>query len=211
MIKKYKHRSWHIVLSPLYMGLCTWVFVLVAWSCSSSNCPLESKVTCNYAFYDSEGNAVTYADPITVTTLLPGTKTVYVYRKLGYITETLDHRDESLIEDGYTESVSEVRRDTVLINRLSSAALLKVPMSYYNATDTLVFAYESLSARDTIYIHHDSYPYVELPECGTHRFHRLKDIRCSNTAAIDHVEIVNKTVNYEGKENVKIYFNGVAE
>lgn len=210
-MSRYIHRSWSLVQRPLYIVLCTLVIVLVTWSCSSSNCPLESKVTCNYAFYDSEGNAVTYADPITVTTLLPGTKTVYVYRKLGYITETLDHRDESLIEDGYTESVSEVRRDTVLINRLSSAALLKVPMSYYNATDTLVFAYESLSARDTIYIHHDSYPYVELPECGTHRFHRLKDIRCSNTAAIDHVEIVNKTVNYEGKENVKIYFNGVAE
>lgn len=193
----------------LFLG--TLCLLLNTWSCSSSNCPLESTVTCNYGFYDSEGNAVSYSDGITVRTFLPGWKTVYIYRKLGYITQMLDARNEALLEEGFTETVSEVRRDTVLVNKLTSAAQMKVPMSYYNAIDTLVFSYESLSARDTIYISHDSYPFVELPECGTHRFHRLRDVRSSNTAAIDHVEMVNKTVNYEGNENVKIYFNGVAE
>ena len=127
------------------------------------------------------------------------------------MTQILAAPDASLREEGFTETVSQARRDTLLVNNLSSANTMKVPMSYYHDTDTLIFSYASVGSRDTIYIWHNSYPYVDLPECGTHRFHKLQDIKCSNTAAIDHVEISNPSVNYEGNENVKIYFNGVAQ
>jgi hypothetical protein len=63
---------------------------------------------------------------------------------------------------------------------------------------------------DTIKIEHISYPYVELPECGTYRYHTLKTITATD-AAIDRIEIGNPQVNYEGEENIKIYFNGVVE
>lgn len=179
--------------------------------CSSSNCPLDSTVTCNYGFYDSNGTAVTYTDTITVTTLLPGYKTIYTYRKLGYSTITLNKRNESLIEDGYTEIISETRKDTVLINKVTGVGSIKIPMSYFNETDTLIFKYTSISGRDTLYIHHKSYPFVELPECGTYRFHTINSVESTNSASIDHVEVINNKVNYEGDENISIFFNGVAE
>lgn len=189
---------------------CVWVAMMLLAACYSNNCPLENTVTCNYAFYDSEGNAIAYGDTITVTTLKPGYKTVYIYRKLGNLTVTKEERDEALIEQGYTETVTQQRRDTVLINQKYGASSIKVPMSYFHEEDTLVIAYKSISLRDTIKIQHSSFPHVELPECGTYRFHSLRNITATD-AAIDHIEISNPTVNYDGNTNVKIYFNGVAE
>lgn len=184
--------------------------VVIATSCSSNNCPLENTVQCNYYFYDSEGHAITPDDAITVKTLLPGSKLQYVYRKMGQTTVTLDSPDASYIENGYTETVSMVRRDTVLVNRSTSRAYIQVPMSYFNEADTLVFDYASISRNDTVIVSHRSYAHVELPECGTHYFHRITDIKATD-AAIDHIEILNPLVNYDGNENIKIYFNGVAE
>ncbi len=178
--------------------------------CSASNCPLENTVTCNYGFYDSEGTAVNYNDTITVTTLLPGKKTVYIYRQLGYQPVTLDHQDSSYIENGYSQTISVVRRDTVLVNKQAGGNSLKLPMQYYSANDTIILSYSSISNKDTIYLSHDSYSYVDLPECGTHRFHTLTGIRCTYSG-ISSIEISNPKVNYDGNENVKIYFNGTAE
>ncbi len=190
--------------------VCAWAAMALLAACYSNNCPLENTVTCNYAFFDSEGNAISYGDTITVTTLKPGYKTVYIYRKLGNLTVTKEERSEALIEQGYTETTMQQRRDTVLINQQYGASSIKVPMSYFNEEDTLVFAYKSISMRDTIKIRHSSFPHVELPECGTYRFHSLRGITATD-AAIDHIEISNPTVNYDRGTNVKIYFNGVAE
>ncbi len=186
------------------------VLILLAAACSSNNCPLENTVLCNYHFYDSEGTSITYSDAITIKTLLPGTKTTYTYRKLGYQTVVKERRDSTLIEQGYNESVANVRRDTILVNKSSSRSEVSVPMSYLNPADTLIFQYESISRGDTLIVSHKSHAHVELPECGAHYYHTLTGIK-STDAAIDHVEIVNSEVNYQGLENVKIYFNGVAE
>ena len=183
--------------------------VLLLVGCYSNNCPLENSVTCNYGFYDAEGTAITYQDTITVTTLMPGYKTVYTYRKLGNLTVTKDYSDTALINQGYTESVSQQRKDTILLNNLYGASSMKVPMSYFHEMDTLVVAYRSITRKDTIKIQHSSYANVELPECGTYRFHTLQNI-WSTDAAIDHIEISDSKVNYDGEINVKIFFNGVA-
>lgn len=190
------------------MGCLAGVMLLAG--CYSNNCPMENTVLCNYGFYDSEGTAITYKDVITVSTLLPGWHNVYIYRKMGFQTVTLDHVDESLINNGYTMSVSEERVDTVLVNKATNVTKLSVPMSYFHDADTLVFSYASIASKDTIWIDHSSYPHVELPECGTYRFHTLKNVR-STHYAIDRVEIGASHVNYEGKENVKIFFNGLVE
>ena len=166
-------------------------------SCSASNCPLENSVTCNYGFYDSNGIPIIYHDNITVTTLLPGYKTVYIYKKLNEETVSLDYHDENYINNGYTEFINDVRRDTILLNKISDIGSIRIPMSYY-------------SDKDTIYIYHQSYTHVELPECGISRFHFLKNIHATDFG-IYNIEIVDPSVNYEGNENVKIYFNGTAE
>lgn len=191
------------------VGAAWMAVALTVAGCYSNNCPLENTVTCNYAFFDSEGSPINYNDAITVTTLKPGYKQVYTYRKPGYQAVTKDERDETLIEQGYTESLSSQRRDTVLLNKLDRANSMKVPMSYFRDTDTLVLSYEHIIAKDTIWIRHKSHPHVELPECGTYRFHSLLEVRATD-AAIDHIEVDNPEVNYDGLTNVKIYFNGVA-
>ncbi len=149
--------------------------IIQFWGCSANNCPLESSVFCNYGFYDSEGNAVSYSDAITVSIRIPSSG-----------------------------------KDSIIINQLSGASSLKIPMSYFHTTDTLIMSYASLVRNDTVIVSHESYAHVDLPECGTKYFHRLKDIRSSSTG-IDKIEIVNPVVDYEGRENIKIYFNGVAE
>ncbi len=193
----------------IYKKIFYVVLTILIVACSASNCPLESTVTCNYGFYDSEGNPVVYNDTITISTLLDGHKNIFIYRKLGYPTVSLDHQDSSYINNGYSEYKSTVRKDTILINKLSGAHSMKLPMSYFSSTDTLVVTYASISNKDTIYISHDSFSYVDLPECGTHRFHSLKDIK-STESGIFSISIVNPHVNYDGNENVKIYFNGTA-
>ena len=193
---------------PYYPILIITLLVLAA--CSASNCPLENTVTCNYGFYDSEGTPVTYNDTITVSTLLPGSKTVYIYRRLGFLPVTLDKQDSSYIENGYSQSISVARRDTVLLNKIAGATSISVSMKYFSDNDTIIISYASISNKDTLYISHDSYSYVELPECGTQRFHTLTGLRCTYSGISD-IEIVNPNVNYDGKENVKIYFNGTAE
>lgn len=194
----------------LIAGLMTLLVACMLAGCYSNNCPMENTVTCNYAFYDAEGTAIAYQDTITVSTLMPGYKTVYTYRKMGTLPITKDEPDPSLVEAGYMETQSQQRNDTILLNKKSNASSIKIPMSYFNAVDTLIFAYRSISSKDTIKIHHSSYPHVELPECGAYRFHHLKSVTATD-AAIDHIEISNPNVGYEGATNIKIYFNGVAE
>lgn len=179
-------------------------------ACSSNNCPLDNYVACNYYFYDSNGTPVTLLDTITVKTLRPGYKTVYIYRKFGAKQITLDTPNESLREQGYKETVTEQRRDTILINKLSKASSFQVPMSFFSSNDTLVISYSSIALPDTIKVTHDSYPHVELPECGSYRFHYLRNIT-STDRNIDSISISNPQVNYEGNENVKIYLNGSAK
>ena len=179
-------------------------------ACSSNNCPLESTVLCNYYFYDRAGVAIKYGDEFSVTTLLPGHKTVYTYRKLGYQTVTLAKRDTAYINDGYSETIGTTRRDTVLVNKTTGRSYIQLPMSYFNKADTLIFDYSSISGKDTIIVEHEGYANVELPECGTQVYHNLRTIKATD-AAIDHVEITNPLVNYEGKEHIRIYFNGEVE
>lgn len=193
-----------------YRAILFVVMVSIMAACSSNNCPLENFVGCNYRFYNSEGTPISYTSPFTISTLLPGYKTVYVYRRLGSPTITLDQPNPSLVEEGYIESVTETRRDTVLVNSTTSRSSVSVPMGYYHEKDTLIFSYTTISSKDTIIVSHKSYPHIDLPECGSYRFHSLMDIT-STEAGIDHVEISNTKVNYDGNENIKIFFNGVAQ
>lgn len=177
--------------------------------CYSNNCPVMNTVTCNYFFYDSEGNPIKYTPEITVSAILPGGKTVYVYRRLGSPTIVSETVNEELLKEGYTQSTQIQRNDTVLINKAGGQQFLQVPMSYFNKVDTLLLTYSNISRPDTIYVEHESYAHVDLPECGSFRYHSLKSVKATDNA-IDHIEIVNSTVNYDQEENIKLYFNGVA-
>lgn len=189
-----------------FIGAGTLCMLMLLGACTSANCPLDNYVLCNYGFYDSNGNQVKMADELTVTTLRPGTKQMYLYRQLGYVNITLAYVDSALIDSGYVCTPITVRNDTVLANKLTNASMFGIPMSYFNTEDTVVLRYASLSSADTIYVSHESYAHVELPECGSYRFHALKSVRFTTYGLVD-VQISNPTVTYEGNENFKIIFN----
>ena len=183
------------------------VALIVFAACASNNCPLNNVVTCNYYFYDSEGNALSETEPFSVRSLLPGVKTVYVYRKAGVSSVTLDEPDSTYLENGYTQTVTTTRRDTLLVNQTSSHSYVQLPMRYFGTADTLIFDYTNISHNDTIIVTHESYAHVDLPECGTHYFHHLRSITATD-AAIDRIEIVNPQVDFNQQENIQIFFNG---
>lgn len=169
---------------------------------------MDNYVTCNYHFYDMEGTAVTYVPAITVSAILPGGQTMYIYRRMGNaITSDVPRPD--LVAEGYVQSQEFVRNDTILINNASSKQKLEIPMSYFNQKDTLLFRYSNITMPDTVIVEHDGYAHVDLPECGSVRYHQLKSVKATDNA-IDHIEIVNPLVNYDKAENIKIYFNDVA-
>lgn len=187
----------------------SFIVLILLSACYSNNCPLENTVTCNYQLFDSEGKPCSYNGDITVSTLMPGHKNVYEYKKLGYPIITLDSQDSMYINMGYSEVVSVQRNDSMLL-RMSKPSLMKIPVSYFHSSDTLVFKYSNISLKDTIKIVHDGYAHVELPECGACMFHVLKSA-VSTDYAIDSIAISNPHVTYDGNININIYLNGVAE
>lgn len=186
------------------------VVTALAWACSSNNCPVENTVACNYYFYDSAGKAISLNDTLTVSIMLPGHDTIFQYRYTGTPHINSKVRIDSLLEKGYKEVMVVTRHDSVLVNKATKTATLKLPMAYFLDADTIIFDYASLSNNDTLCISHDNMTHVELPECGSYMFHRITNATCTE-AAIEKIEIANPSVDYEGKENIKIYFAGTVE
>lgn len=117
--------------------------------------------------------------------------------------------DENGIEKEYkfpeylTVSLIINGRDSIVINHLVDASELKVPMSYKNECDTLVFSYEN-SATDTLFVNHEDIPYFISMECGLAMYHRLHNV-AHTKAFIDSLSIINDYVNFENNENIKLY------
>jgi len=182
--------------------------MLAAAACSTVTCPMDTVVTCNYTFYNTDGVAAALADTLNVS--IRKDVPVYTYSKEGHPDTTCLQPSHALVDSGYTEAVGWTKKDTTLVNNLANGSKFSVPMSYYRRVDTLILSYKLILWPDTVYITHDSYTHVETPECGSYRFHRLTGIRSTNRG-IDRIEIGNPDVNYEGAENVKIYFNNFSE
>ena len=192
--------------SAIIGGVCVCMLLIAA--CSTVTCPMDTVVTCNYLFYNTDGVATPLADTLNVS--IKKDVPIYVYSKEGHADTTLTSPSKTLADSGYVETRHWTKKDTTLVNKLVNGSQFKVAMSYYRSVDTLILHYGLILWPDTVYVSHDSYTHVETPECGSYRFHRLTGIRCTNRG-IDHIEISNPTVNYEGAENVRIYFNNFSE
>ncbi|MBR6287049.1 MAG: hypothetical protein IKR18_08715 [Bacteroidaceae bacterium] len=103
-----------------------------------------------------------------------------------------------------TLTVTTLGSDSVLLNKKTDMSSIELPMSYTGETDVIVLSFMEQS-NDTIWISHTNYPYYETPECGTAIFHEITNIHHTHNL-IDSIEIVKPTVNYDGKENVRIHF-----
>lgn len=94
-------------------------------------------------------------------------------------------------------------KDSIVINHLTGANSLRLPISYTQDCDTVVFFYEN-DATDTLFIKHENIPYFISMECGLAMYHRLQEV-VHTDAFIDSVAIINDYVNFDNNENIKLY------
>lgn len=122
-----------------------------------------------------------------------------VYTTYGFYTG-----DKQAITITDTLTVTAAGTDSVLLNRQANAGSMELPMSYTGNTDMLILHFDNLG-NDTLWVDHTNYPYYETPECGTAIFHNITRIGHTNNH-IDSIVIVKPSVNYDGLENVRIFF-----
>lgn len=107
-----------------------------------------------------------------------------------------------------TLTVTAGRTDSVLINKENKMTGIYLPMSYDGVTDTLALLFvdeEMRQVRDTIWVTKTNVPHYESPSCPSTMFHHITEVWCTQRA-LETVEVVNPNVNYDDKENIRIYF-----
>lgn len=116
-----------------------------------------------------------------------------------------------------TDTLTVTVRDSVILNRLTNGMSIILPMSYSADADTLVFHYKPQDVdkdeTDTVIITKTNTPHFISLECARAMYHTITGVSNSNRIpddiyrfAINKVEITNPQVNYDEKENLKIYF-----
>lgn len=158
--------------------ICIVAVAAATFGCTTNDCPLNNTVSLVCGFYNSaDGNPLGIADTLTITI-----------------------------------------RDSVVLNRAVGAATVSLPMSYAAEADTLVLNYTpegtTASAADILIVSKTNQPHVISLECGTRVFHTITG--ATNHAprtpdatyryAVDSVVVSNPNVNFDGQENLKIYY-----
>lgn len=160
--------------------ICATATAIVAASCTSNDCPLNNTVSLICGFYNSnDGSAISIGNTLTVTL-----------------------------------------RDSIILNRSIGASTIALPMSYSAETDTLVFVYSPVDSiagiSDTLTLSKTNQAHFISLECGTKVFHTITAVNHTlRTAdkihryAIDSIVVSNPNVNFDGQENLKIYYTVV--
>lgn len=95
-------------------------------------------------------------------------------------------------------------RDSIVVNHISNASELTLPVCYTSNCDTIVFNYAS-GITDTLYVGHDNIPFYQSMECGVIMHHSLTGAEHTGNY-IDSMAINSTIVNFDNNENIKIYF-----
>lgn len=100
--------------------------------------------------------------------------------------------------------------DTVLINRLTDADSLSLPMSYTRDEDTFFFEITQKDTqartRDTVWVDKENQPHFESVDCNPAMFHTITGVRHTNNA-IDSIKInYNKVTYNDSHAHFLIYF-----
>ncbi len=109
-------------------------------------------------------------------------------------------------------------RDSVVLNRLTDGTSVKLPMSYNEPADTLVFLFKPAGAAeavaDTVVVSKTNTPHFVSLDCARSMYHTITGVSCSKREpdlvykyAIDRVVIKNAEVNYDEQENLQIFFD----
>ena len=108
---------------------------------------------------------------------------------------------------GDTLTITALDINTVLANRLIDASGVKLPVSYYHDADTLEFLFQGDDGegRDTLYIEKQNLAHLDDVSCPSHMWHHITKVY-STHHLIDSVLIREPDINYDGNENLQIYF-----
>ena len=105
-----------------------------------------------------------------------------------------------------TLTITSGKSGPVLLNKSLNTASLKLPLSYWQAEDTLVLSVQGTDyfLQDTVWIKKSNQVHYESPDCPTTLFHTIEDVR-STHQFIDSITIIRSSVNYETTTNLQIY------
>lgn len=115
--------------------------------------------------------------------------------------------DGSVVTLQDTLTVTAVGTDSILLNKAQGIASFLLPVRYTATTDSVILRFadaEGDEMFDTIYVHHTNEAHFESMDCPLCYFHTIKTAT-STLHAIENVEVVSQQVNYETKENIRIY------
>ena len=171
--------------------------------CESGDCILSSESYCSMSFVDAQGKSVKLLDTLSVLVNLNEYDTAYVYQCDTDVIITSAPVD-SLSVKGYILSLLVERKQGVLLNRMTGANELELPLSFTAECDTFFFQY-SARLSDTVWVKHQNHPYFSSMDCGTVMHYDIVGVK-STTHLIDSIQVVSSDVTNISKENVKIYF-----
>lgn len=126
------------------------------------------------------------------------------YNKLGFYTKSEGTESTYNHPGPLNISLMIYGKDSLMINHLTDASEISLPMSYTQDYDTIILHYED-NFNDSLFVRHTNSAYYQSMECGTLIQHKIEEIHSTNVW-IDSIAITNQNVNFNGNENIKIYF-----
>lgn len=112
-----------------------------------------------------------------------------------------------------TLTITTIRRDggdTTLVNRLTNATTMQLPISSGALADTLFFTLSDTTGtqrRSTVVVEKTDMPHFESVDCAMSHFHTLNAITATGEA-IDSITISKKTVDYDlNTPHISLYLN----
>jgi len=113
---------------------------------------------------------------------------------------------------GDTLTITALGVNAVFVNRLINQNGVKLPVSYYGEVDSLEFKFkgDDGEGRDTVYIAKQNIAHLDDVSCPAHMWHHITHV-FSTHHLIDSVLISEPEINYEGNENLQIYFRTAQE
>ncbi len=104
--------------------------------------------------------------------------------------------------------------DSVLLNRGYNISSVALPMSYWQAADTLHMLFHASGDTDETFeivlrIAKDNTQYFESPDCPTVMMHKITGFDYDDPYQLtDSIVVENTSINYASLENIKIYLRG---
>jgi len=96
--------------------------------------------------------------------------------------------------------------DTILLNQSQNPTSFKLPLSYQNGVDTLLFTTKRLAVTDTVWLYKNDMPHFESVDCGVAYFHEIKDVKYTRKG-IDSIIIQKTFIDYDlTNPHLRIYF-----